>query len=95
MQSLGFQPGWNQYRTPSRHACTIKGMQGDVFGDADILIFPNIEAGNVFYKTANILAEARTAAVVAGTRVPCVLTSRADDDDTKFHSIALAAVMAS
>jgi len=79
----------------SKRACEIKGIQGAVPGDADILIFPNIETGNVFYKTANILARARTAAVVAGTKVPCVLTSRADDDETKFHSIALAAALAS
>ena len=78
----------------SKRACEIKGISGSVPGDADILIFPNIETGNVFYKTANILARARTAAVVAGTKVPCVLTSRADDDETKFHSIALAAALA-
>jgi phosphate butyryltransferase len=78
----------------SKRACEIKGVESTVGGDADILIFPNIETGNVFYKAVNVLAEAKTAAVVAGTDVPCVLTSRADDDETKFFSIALAAVLA-
>ncbi len=78
----------------SKRACEIKGITGEVPGDADILIFPDIEAGNIFYKCANIFAGAKTAAVVAGTTVPCVLTSRADDDETKFCSIALAQVLA-
>jgi phosphate butyryltransferase len=78
----------------SKRACEIKGIESPVAGDADILIFPNIETGNVFYKAVNVLAGANTAAVVAGTKVPCVLTSRADDDETKFFSIALAAVLA-
>lgn len=78
----------------SKRACEIKGITGEVPGDADILIFPDIEAGNIFYKAANIFAGAKTAAVVAGTAVPCVLTSRADDDETKFCSIALAQVLA-
>lgn len=77
----------------SKRACEIKGIDGEVPGDADILIFPDIEAGNIFYKTANIFSGAKTAAVVAGTAVPCVLTSRADDDETKFASIALAQVL--
>lgn len=78
----------------SREACEIKGISSEVGGDADILIFPSIETGNVFYKAANILAGAKTAAVVAGTTAPCVLTSRADSDETKFLSIALAQVLA-
>jgi phosphate butyryltransferase len=78
----------------SKRACEIKGIESAVAGDADILVFPNIESGNVFYKAVNVLAGGKTAAVVAGTRVPCVLTSRADDDETKFFSIALAAVLA-
>ena len=58
-------------------------------GAADILIFPNIESGNVFYKSMTYLAGARTAAAVVGTTAPCILTSRADSEDTKFFSIAL------
>jgi len=73
----------------SREACEIKGLASAVEGDADILIFPNIETGNVFYKAATILGGASLAAVVVGTSAPCVLTSRADSEDSKFYSIAL------
>ncbi len=70
-------------------ACAIKGLASPVEGAADILVFPNIEAGNVFYKAATLLAGARLAAVVVGTSAPCVLTSRADSEESKFLSIAL------
>ncbi|MGD1148356.1 MAG: phosphate acyltransferase [Thermoanaerobaculaceae bacterium] len=73
----------------SREACEIKGLASIVEGDADVLIFPNIETGNVFYKAATILGGASLAAVVVGTSAPCVLTSRADSEDSKFYSIAL------
>jgi phosphate butyryltransferase len=73
----------------SPEACEIKGLDSPVGGAADILVFPNIETGNVFYKAATLLAGARLAAVVVGTTAPCVLTSRADDEQTKFLSIAL------
>ena len=58
-------------------------------GRADILVFPNIETGNVFYKSGTLLAGARLAAAVVGTTAPCVLTSRADDEESKFFSIAM------
>jgi phosphate butyryltransferase len=73
----------------SPEACAIKDLISPVGGAADILIFPNIEAGNVFYKAATILAGGRLAAVVVGTTAPCVLTSRADTEESKFYSIAL------
>jgi len=73
----------------SPEACKIKGLQSPVAGDADILVFPNIEAGNVFYKGSTILSGGRLAAAVVGTTVPCVLTSRADSEESKFLSIAL------
>lgn len=72
----------------SPEACATKGLKSSVEGAADVLIFPNIETGNVFYKTASILAGARLAAAVVGTTVPCILTSRADDEESKFYSIA-------
>jgi phosphate butyryltransferase len=72
----------------------IKGVESDVAGDADVLIFPDIEAGNIFYKACAYLANASLAAIVTGAKVPCVLTSRADSEDSKFYSIALAALMA-
>jgi len=59
------------------------------------LVFPNIESGNVFYKAATLLSGARLAAAVVGTAAPCVLTSRADDEESKFLSIALGCRLAS
>jgi phosphate butyryltransferase len=73
----------------SPEACEIKGLRSAVAGDADVLIFPNIETGNVFYKCATILGGARLAAVVVGSSAPCVLTSRADSEESKYFSIAL------
>ncbi len=78
----------------SKEHCRIKGLDSLVDGEADILIFPNIETANTFYKSTIILAKATAAAVVAGTTAPVVLPSRADDDDTKFYSIVLAARLA-
>jgi len=75
-------------------SATIKGLGGPVAGDADCLLFPNIEAGNVFYKAGTKLGHAEIAAVVAGARVPCVLSSRGDSAKTKLSSIALAALLA-
>jgi phosphate butyryltransferase len=73
----------------SPEACRIKGLDSPVGGSADILVFPNIEAGNVFYKSATLLAGARLAAAVVGTSAPCVLTSRAESEESKLLSIAL------
>jgi phosphate butyryltransferase len=73
----------------SPEACAVKELRSAVEGDADVLIFPNIETGNVFYKSTTILAGARLAAVVVGTTAPCVLTSRADSEESKLFSIAL------
>lgn len=68
-----------------------KGVKGSrVAGQADCLLFPNIESGNVFFKAATHMAGAEVAAIVVGTRVPCVLTSRGDTPQTKLYSIALA-----
>ncbi len=72
----------------------IKGMTGPVAGDADCLLFPNLEAGNTFYKAGTKLGGAEIAALVAGARVPCVLSSRGDTAKTKLSSIALAALLA-
>ncbi len=73
----------------SPEACRIKELDSPVGGLADVLVFPNIETGNVFYKMATHLAGARVAAAVVGTAAPCVLTSRADDEESKLLSIAL------
>ncbi len=73
----------------SPKACEIKGLDSPVGGQADILVFPNIETGNVFYKSSTMFSNARLAASVVGTTAPCVLTSRADDEESKFLSIAM------
>jgi phosphate butyryltransferase len=77
-----------------KESADIKKLTGPVAGDADCLLFPNIEAGNVFYKTNTKLAGAELGAFVAGGRVPCVLSSRGDSAQTKLYSIALAALIA-
>ena len=75
----------------NKEAAAIKKLKSEVAGDADGLLFPNIESGNVFYKSNTMLVPGvRTAAFVAGASAPCVLSSRADSIDTKLNSIALA-----
>lgn len=72
-------------------AAEEKKVQGSaVAGKADCLLFPNIESGNVFFKSATHIGGAQVAAIVVGTKVPCVLTSRGDTSETKLYSIALA-----
>jgi phosphate butyryltransferase len=72
----------------------IKGFTGRVRGDADILIVPGIDSGNVLYKAIVWFGKAETAALVTGTTAPCILTSRGDSEDSKFYSIALGALNA-
>lgn len=74
-----------------KEAAEIKKVKGSrVAGDVDCLLFPNIESGNVFFKSATHMADANLAAMVVGTTAPCVLTSRGDTARTKLYSIALA-----
>jgi phosphate butyryltransferase len=77
-----------------KESAHIKGMKSAVCGDADCILFPNIEAGNTFYKTIVKLLKSELCAVVMGARVPCVLTSRGDSERSKLYSIALAAMLA-
>lgn len=70
----------------------IKGISSPVVGDADVLIFPCIEAGNVFYKAITTFAKADTAGMLCGTTVPVVVASRADSCESKFYSLAMACV---
>jgi phosphate butyryltransferase len=74
----------------SAEAARTKGIDSPVAGDADILIVPDIEAGNIFYKSLTCLGGAKTAGLILGTRAPVILTSRADSAETKAASIALA-----
>lgn len=79
----------------SAEAVAVKKLVSPVAGDADCLVFPNLEAANVFYKVNTLLCVgAKQAAIVAGATAPCVLSSRADSIDTKLNSIALAALTA-
>ena len=75
-------------------AAVLKGLKSHVAGDADCLLFPNLESGNIFYKVNTKLARSESAAILVGTRVPVVLASRGDSIRVKLFSIALAALMA-
>ena len=63
-------------------------------GDADVLLFPDIHAGNLVYKVMVRVEGAKNGCILTGTKVPCILTSRSDTFETKVNSIALAAVVA-
>ena len=77
----------------SAEALADKKIDSPIGGEADAVIFPDIEAGNVFYKTITLFAGAETAAVLQGTQVPVVLASRGDTVESKFYSLALAAII--
>lgn len=79
----------------SKESALLKGIDSEVAGDADILLAPNIDAGNVLYKSLSFLANAKSAGLIVGTKAPIVLTSRADNEEAKLNSIALAVLMAS
>lgn len=70
----------------------IKGINGPIKGDADCLLFPNIEAGNAFYKSATKLGGSEIAGCLSGTKSPVVMTSRADSTLSKYYSILIAMV---
>ena len=72
----------------------IKKLNSPVAGDADCLVFPNLESCNVFYKCCTKFDKSEIAAVLMGAKVPCVLSSRGDTAKTKLYSIALAAMLA-
>lgn len=76
----------------NKEAAETKKLSSPVAGDADCLLFPNLETGNVFYKACTKFAGAELACMVVGAKVPCVLTSRGDSVNTKLYSIALAAI---
>ncbi len=79
----------------SKEAAEIKGVTHKGAGDADIVLCPDIEAGNILYKSLSILAKSQNAGIILGAKAPVVLTSRADTDETKLHSIALGVMLAS
>lgn len=78
----------------NKEAAEIKKVRTPVAGDADGLVFPNLEAGNVFYKCLTKFTNAKVGATMVGAKVPCVLSSRGDSVETKLNSIALSALLA-
>lgn len=86
---------YDTYIALSRHAAEEKGVKGEVCGDADILVFPNLDSANPVYKIMNqFIANIRSAAIVAGAKIPVILPSRADSALTKKLSIALSSYLA-
>lgn len=78
----------------SPEAAGHKGIQGPVAGSADILLVPDIEAGNLLNKSIEYFAKAKKAGVIMGAKVPVVLTSRATSPESKMYSIALGVLIA-
>ncbi|QBP40952.1 phosphate butyryltransferase [Paenisporosarcina antarctica] len=74
----------------SVEAAHHKGLTGQYAGQADILLVPNIEAGNILYKSLVYFARAKVGAVIVGAKAPIVLTSRSDNAESKLNSLALA-----
>jgi phosphotransacetylase len=78
----------------SPEAARIKGIQSEVAGDPDILLVPDLEAGNILAKLLTFLAKADSAGLVLGARVPIILTSRADNVRSRIASCAVAMLAA-
>ena len=76
-----------------RDSGNIKGIVSPINGEADVLIFPNIESANAFYKSMSLFAKADTAGVLQGPIAPVVLPSRSDSGLSKYYSLALACLM--
>lgn len=72
----------------------IKNVSTPVLGDADVLIFPNFESANIFYKGVSLFADAQMGGILQGTEKPVVMTSRSESTLSKFYSIAIACIMA-
>lgn len=77
----------------SMEAAKHKKVGGQVAGQADIMLLPNIEAANVMYKTLTYTTESKNGGLLVGTSAPVIVTSRADSFETKLNSIALAALV--
>jgi phosphate butyryltransferase len=78
----------------NERAAAIKNFQGQIKGDADVLIAPNLEVGNILIKGLMYMSgDIRVAGIGMGAKVPLVLSSRGDDEDTKYYSIVLASLV--
>ncbi len=75
----------------SLESSQLKGIRSEVAGDTDLLLMPDIEVGNVLYKSLVFFAKAKVASIILGALVPIVLTSRSDSEQAKFDSILLSA----
>ncbi|MBV2180814.1 MAG: bifunctional enoyl-CoA hydratase/phosphate acetyltransferase [Castellaniella sp.] len=75
-------------------AAQVKGIRSEVAGRADILVAPDLESGNMLAKQLIYLGDAASAGVVLGARVPIILTSRADTDESRIASCAIALLLA-
>jgi phosphate butyryltransferase len=75
----------------SLESANLKGIHSEVAGDTDLLLMPDIEVGNVLYKTLVFFAKAKVASMILGASAPIVLTSRSDSEQAKYDSILLAA----
>lgn len=78
----------------SEEAAKHKGIDNPIAGKADILLAPDIEAGNILYKSLVFFSESKNAGIIVGAKAPVILTSRADSEETKLNSIALGVLMA-
>lgn len=78
----------------SKEAAAHKGIKSPVAGEADIILVPNIETGNVMYKTLTYMAGAKNGGIIEGAAAPIILTSRADSHESKLFSIALSSLSA-
>jgi phosphotransacetylase len=78
----------------SKEAAETKGIKSEVAGDPDILLTPDLEAGNILAKQLSFLANADSAGIVLGARVPVILTSRADSVRSRIASCAVAKLLA-
>lgn len=78
----------------SAYAAKLKGITSPVAGDADVLVMPSIEAGNIFFKALVYMAGAETGGLVVGAKAPVILTSRADSADARIASCVLAVLYA-
>jgi phosphotransacetylase len=78
----------------SKDAARTKGIKSDVAGDPDILLTPDLESGNILAKQLTFLANADSAGVVLGAKVPIILTSRADSVRSRIASCAVAMLAA-
>ena len=74
----------------SLQALKAKGLESPLNGESDVLIMPDIEAGNAFYKSLALFAQARTAGILWGTQCPVIVPSRGDNTEAKYNSIIFA-----